>query len=310
MAKPENERREEIARMIDPASWEAHDRWLSGPHAAAMKTEAANEVRPSLETASRILALPSLLQQGDIAQRESGEPVAWWTRGMYGNNQWSDWELISEARAARWRLDPSYKNGRRQVEPLYAAPPAPAEAQARIEALRPISPLSEPRAGCELWQEIDLLFQRYGLSHPPYRLRDELVNHLSWARYGAALDAALASGSTPKPPMTMKVDQDWLRRHTETDPDVDVEAWGSTTKPAGVEEGWVATHRHVKTGGLYRLVSDAVLQTAKPCEDDAYLALYQGADGKFWVRPADEFKDGRFAALTAALPGGSDAKAD
>lgn len=50
----------------------------------------------------------------------------------------------------------------------------------------PISPLSAPTHGNELWKEIDALFERHGLDHPPYRLRDELVNHLAWARYAAS----------------------------------------------------------------------------------------------------------------------------
>lgn len=61
--------------------------------------------------------------------------------------------------------------------------------------------------------------------------------------------------------------------------------------------GWEPTHRHVKRGSLYRLVADAVLQAETPQADNSYLALYQGEDGKFWVRPADEFKDGRFEPL-------------
>lgn len=82
--------------------------------------------------------------------------------------------------------------------------------------------------------------------------------------------------------------------------------------PSGGERGaekdgasaseWRPTHRHVKRGSLYRLVSSAVLQTDTLCADNEFLALYQGADGLYWVRPADEFKDGRFEPLPALGP--------
>lgn len=60
---------------------------------------------------------------------------------------------------------------------------------------------------------------------------------------------------------------------------------------------WRPTHRHVKRGTVYKLVSSAVLQTEKPVGDNKFLALYQGEDGLYWVRPADEFTDGRFEEL-------------
>lgn len=63
------------------------------------------------------------------------------------------------------------------------------------------------------------------------------------------------------------------------------------------EREWRPTHRHVGRGTDYRLVSSAVLQTEQPIGDNEFLALYQGEDGLYWVRPADEFKDGRFVPL-------------
>lgn len=69
--------------------------------------------------------------------------------------------------------------------------------------------------------------------------------------------------------------------------------------PAPVVDGWKPTHRHVKRGTLYRLVSSAVLQTEHPVGDNEFLALYQDEHGLYWVRPADEFKDGRFALLSS-----------
>lgn len=60
------------------------------------------------------------------------------------------------------------------------------------------------------------------------------------------------------------------------------------------------THRHVKTGGLYRVLLRNVKLQIKPNDgiaDMSDMVLYVGADGTVWVRPADEFNDGRFAAL-------------
>ena len=55
---------------------------------------------------------------------------------------------------------------------------------------------------------------------------------------------------------------------------------------------WKPTHRHLKTGGLYRAISDATIEaTMTP------VVVYQGADGRWWVRPRDEFHDGRFELL-------------
>lgn len=56
---------------------------------------------------------------------------------------------------------------------------------------------------------------------------------------------------------------------------------------------WEPTHRHGKTGGLYRLVHRAVVieATMTPA------VVYEGQDGTLWVRPAAEYHDGRFATL-------------
>ena len=53
---------------------------------------------------------------------------------------------------------------------------------------------------------------------------------------------------------------------------------------------WVVTHRHVKTGGLYR-----VILRARNEADLKRVVVYQSAqDGTFWVRPASEFDEWRF----------------
>lgn len=55
----------------------------------------------------------------------------------------------------------------------------------RGEEAKPISPLRIIDDKPE-WQQIIDLFERHGLDAPPVRLRDELVNHLAWAKFGAA----------------------------------------------------------------------------------------------------------------------------
>ena len=190
---------------------------------------------------------------------------------------------------------------------------------------------------------------------------------------------ALLSGSTPKPPMTMKVDQDWLRRHTETDPDIDVEAGGSTPKPAEGDrttlvnpiagdglgiEGYVyynpdtglewSENHPVESGEVWDAqdvrpatsaerafyegwVAEIVKSTPKPAgveitEEDLARTIYEARpqevleplSGRQRVLSWDEVQErvprraavarvearAVLAALTAALSGGSDAKAD
>ena len=41
------------------------------------------------------------------------------------------------------------------------------------------------------WQQIEDLFEAHRLPGPPWRLRDELVMMLAWARYGEKLDEQL-----------------------------------------------------------------------------------------------------------------------
>jgi hypothetical protein len=52
--------------------------------------------------------------------------------------------------------------------------------------------------------------------------------------------------------------------------------------------------QHVKSGGLYRIVSDAALNEA----DLRQLVIYESLfDGQIWASPGDEFYDGRFRNL-------------
>lgn len=56
------------------------------------------------------------------AQPQAGEVVAWRMRGMRVNSKWLPWAMVTAEQAERWQRDPSFKNGRLQIEPLYASP--------------------------------------------------------------------------------------------------------------------------------------------------------------------------------------------
>lgn len=93
------------------------------------------------------------------------------------------------------RLDELLKGVTPQPEAWPDAPPSEGEVDALVaEALRPIiSPPREASPGKMEWEEIVSLFERNGLPPPPWRLRDVLVGHLVWARYGDRLASALSS---------------------------------------------------------------------------------------------------------------------
>jgi hypothetical protein len=52
------------------------------------------------------------------------------------------------------------------------------------------------------------------------------------------------------------------------------------------------THRHVKTGGLYRVIGEGRIEA-----DLAAVTVYVSEKGEMWVRPTAEFNDGRFEDL-------------
>jgi hypothetical protein len=54
---------------------------------------------------------------------------------------------------------------------------------------------------------------------------------------------------------------------------------------------WTPTHRHRK-GGLYRILAEGVWEP-----DRSPVVVYDDAAGTVWVRPKDEFEDGRFEVL-------------
>lgn len=69
------------------------------------------------------------------------------------------------------------------------------------------------------------------------------------------------------------------------------------------------THRHVKTGGQYRVIAEGRLQASDLFRDERpgdnvsadmmLMTIYQAEDGSWWVRPTDEFNDGRFEVINA-----------
>ena len=52
--------------------------------------------------------------------------------------------------------------------------------------------------------------------------------------------------------------------------------------------------RHVKRGSEYTIVALGKMQCAEPISDMAEVVIYRGDAGQFWVRPKEEFADGRF----------------
>lgn len=57
--------------------------------------------------------------------------------------------------------------------------------------------------------------------------------------------------------------------------------------------------RHKKRGTEYDVLGEADLQTEKPLRDYAVVMVYRDpTSGRLWVRPVDEFNDGRFEVVT------------
>lgn len=139
---------------------------------------------------------------------------------------------------------------------------------------------------------------------------------------GAQSDEACKRvADTVKPPAQMK--------KAET-----IAAWEANQKAAVVEEaiarnapdgGEVATHRHKKRGGEYVLIGIGRMQAGRWFEPDRSevlagrdgrsidmreVAVYRSVDdGSLWVRPREEFDDGRFEVLSpapAASPSGGE----
>lgn len=80
-----------------------------------------------------------------------------------------------------------------------------------------------------------------------------------------------------------------------------------SAEPAQGEQ-WRPTHRHVKRGTKYQLIGTGKIQAKTWADlnndndhkvDMREIAIYRGDDGALWVRPIEEFNDGRFEPLPA-----------
>jgi len=61
--------------------------------------------------------------------------------------------------------------------------------------------------------------------------------------------------------------------------------------PTPDNNGWIPTHRHIKTGGLYQVIGAGKLRTDEPLSDNCHMILYRGEDGRLWARSNYEFED-------------------
>jgi hypothetical protein len=61
---------------------------------------------------------------------------------------------------------------------------------------------------------------------------------------------------------------------------------------AEIPARWNATHRHLKTGGLYTFLYEGIDENSM-----TRVVIYQDRQGVVWVRPAEQFYDGRFEVL-------------
>ena len=57
-------------------------------------------------------------------------------------------------------------------------------------------------------------------------------------------------------------------------------------------------YRHLKRGGTYVVIAGGEVQSSKPILEGDKVVVYQSEkDGSIWVRPVEEFNDGRFEKL-------------
>jgi predicted transcriptional regulator len=72
------------------------------------------------------------------------------------------------------------------------------------------------------------------------------------------------------------------------------QALSTTATPASDGERW----RHLKRGTEYRVIARGELQASSDAlVDGSSMVIYQGDDGRVWVREEGEFEDGRFERL-------------
>lgn len=103
-----------------------------------------------------------------------------WMVGLGNQLLWLAWIIAS----AQWGLLPLnialwIVYGRNQLKWM-------AERDRAINSAHP-SPL-QVSEDIPLWKQIETLFERHGVDSPPWRLRDELVTHLTWARMAVRME--------------------------------------------------------------------------------------------------------------------------
>ena len=63
-------------------------------------------------------------------------------------------------------------------------------------------------------------------------------------------------------------------------------------------ENWGERYRHLKRGSTYVKMGVGELQAASPVVEGVAVVIYRSEkDGRLWVRPEEEFNDGRFVKI-------------
>lgn len=210
---PNNERREVT---VGPDAANSYNRrvFVNGSQWCKVYGWDSESAQARAEEVAKSLTLPPLPPRGE-------EPVAYYNP--------EHWRRVKPGGESASTIYPHPCGTYRT--PLYATPPGPAEAQARVDidtvAIERVSSLVSAAKAKAEWHEEEGRGTAADLQRREQRL------------WSGVLDALL-SLSTPKPArVEMLVDQDWLSRHTATDPDADVEV-----RPAIDPLSWLAAHQN------------------------------------------------------------------
>jgi hypothetical protein len=67
------------------------------------------------------------------------------------------------------------------------------------------------------------------------------------------------------------------------------DCWPAFEREQAIRKAWQPTHKHLKSGGLYRVIGHGFIEaTVEPA------TIYEATNGVVWIRPSKEFNDGRF----------------
>ncbi|QIG66691.1 ribonuclease HI protein [Rhizobium phage RHph_TM16] len=121
--------------------------------------------------------------------------------------------------------------------------------------------------------------------------------------YGWKLNGWTTSNNTPvknkehwkrlwelKQGLGVEVTFDWVKGHAGNQFN-EIADKLAQAQSRGAEPEFKWTHIHIKSGGRYRMLRDQGIYIEAGMVP---AALYEGEDGVWWVRPKDEFYDGRF----------------